>query len=239
MDKLDSYIISILQHHTKDLQKDQFGTIFLTSISWEKITDSFKGFKEWPYFSIDKNIIINTGTTSKTPQIEINETYRSLLINNFWRLDINILYPSIIYKYFKSGQIEDSSIVRIFCYFLENRKRLKSLLPPGQYLVFKLWINYFYGKIPSLGINLDHTMIVEQAKKVMEECKKETEEWYYIDVDTIFFYHSDIKKYENTIKKLGFEFDVTQISSGVFFAKKKYIIGNNIEAVGFKHYIIE
>jgi hypothetical protein len=170
--------------------------------------------------------------------VEINEDYKLLLISDLFKLEVNALYPSVIFKYAQSGAIADDAIVRIFCWLWTNRGILKSqYLSPEGYQVLKLWLNYFYGMIPKLeieGIAFTQEVVATKARQIMESFLKETEEWYYVDTDELFFYHSDIREYETRIKALGLSYEITRIESAIFFAKKKYVAGRIDNSIGFK-----
>ena len=241
MSTLDSYIISILESYIGNLQKDNLGfPSFSPSGTWEEILTKFSLFK-FPLIETDvsKSLFPAIGGTKSTEVhvggfATINPDYKNYRIEGFYKLEYASLYPSIIYKFVKSERIEQSLPVRIFCYLFSNKKNLKKQLSGEGYLVMKLWLNWFFGKISSSFPEIDVNEIYTEAKRILMNAIEASDEWYYGDVDILFFWTEDLKAFEDRIKIPGLEFEISKVDKGVFIATKKYIIGDsNTTIIGF------
>jgi hypothetical protein len=89
-------------------------------------------------------------------------------------------------------------------------------------------------KLDIKGPGFSQEVIATKARLLMEESLKWAEEWYYVDTDELYFYHSDIKKYEKKISSFGLPFEILGLDHGIFFAKKKYLVGRIEDSIGFK-----
>lgn len=132
---------------------------------------------------------------------------------------------------------------RIVSYLIDFRKRLKKMEASGQVergaaTVLKLWINYFYGKMQSLG--LDHTLITGESKRILGNIIPMVGSgWVYVDTDELMIkarvdQWTPIQSYLNDI---GISHEITRIEWGIFFGRKKYIYVKDgvLVTKGFKY----
>ena len=68
----------------------------------------------------------------------------------------------------------------------------------------------------------------------MNFARSKADEWYYVETDTLFFYSSNIEEYKKQITINGITGEIEKIGAGIFFAKRKYVIGNLLLTKGFK-----
>jgi len=234
-----SQVSKIFEYHVFDIERSQ-GFPQLERGGWEKIRDKLS-LTRFPSIYREEKIpyaVPKDSELSKSPLVEINDDYKLLVISKVYRLEVNGLYPSIVIKYAQSGAIADDAIVRIFYWLWSNRILLKTQYLSGDgYTVLRLWLNYFYGMMPKLGVKgtgFNQEVIATKARQIMEEFLKWTEEWYYVDTDELYFYHSDIREYRKKIISLGIPFEIEEIDHGIFFSKKKYLVGRIDDSIGFK-----
>lgn len=233
-------VSKVFESHVVDIESP-LGFPQLARGAWKSISDKLT-LTRFPSIRRDDPIPFSRpkeSELSKSPLVEINEDYKSLLISDLFKLEVNSLYPSVIFRYAQSGAIADDAIVRIFCWLWSNRTVLKTqYLSNEAYMVLKMWLNYFYGMIPKLeieGVSFTQEAVATKAKQIMEGFLRQTEEWYHVDTVELFFYHSDLREYEKRIKAFGLSYEITRIESAIFFAKKKYVTGRIDKSAGFKH----
>ena len=234
MEHLQDHIISIFEYHTKDLETST-GILAFTSIVWDIIHKKLL-LLEIPAIEVKKEPQISINDSSGFPLIAINSEYQSFLLQNFYELSFSGLYPELINKSIKSGLIEDNSSVRAFSYLWENRKKYKSLLSCQGWVVYKLWINWFYGNLPKVIKDPDPcSNVIAASKNVLNLVIDFADEWYYADTDQVYFYTSDLEKFKGIIDSIKIDYKIRNIKKGVFINKKHFILGNEgTEIRGFK-----
>lgn len=232
MENLDSHIISILESYTDSVKNDSKGNpSFSSSEIWDEILTKLSYFK---FRAIEPNTTMSAIMQAasklpetKAPLIDINEKYKNALVENFYRLEFVALYPSIIYSFAKSGRIEQSSVVRIYCYLWANRRNLKSMLSPGGYQVLKIWINWFFGKMSKLLPEINFLDIVSESRNILLAAISYSDKWFYVDANLLYFDTENLPEFTRKMKIFGHDFEIDDIKVGVFMAKKKYVVGNS------------
>ena len=243
MDTLDSHIISVIESYTDKVEKDKFGLNIFSpeSNAWERILSSLS-LLEFPHIKVDPEtsllaIMRAGGPIQTTPgaYVTINEDFKGYKLENIYRLEFHSLYPAIIHKFILAGRVEQSISIRIFCRLWLQRSYYKGLLSSKGYEVLRLWINYFYGKIPKVAPELEQLEIVGEAKICLQSAQDAADEWYYVDSDDLYFVTEDLEAFKAHVSKSKLDFEITEIRKAVFFANRRYIIGDqNTVMVGFK-----
>jgi len=249
MNGLDTYIFPILESYTGNLSKDNSESpTFIPSGIWDEILTKLSLFK-FPIIEPDTSMLalmssaapIDAGVPQNATNpylgayIAINEEFKNHRIENIYKLEYVALYPAIIYKFVKSGRVAQTTPLRIFCYLWINRGKLKKQLSREGYLVLKVWLNWFFGKVPGSFPEVNTHEIVSEAKLTLMHAVSAADQWYYVDTDEIYFQAEDVKAFEKKAKLPDIEFEITSIKKAVFFAIKKYVIGDeNTVIKGFK-----
>jgi len=242
MDLLDTHIISVIESYTDAVEKDKFGLNIFSpeSNAWDKILSSLS-LLEFPHIKIEPEIPLMWSEktlapilTSPKAYVTINENFKGHKLENIYRLEFNSMYPAIIHKLILSGRVEQSISIRIFCRLWLQRSYYKGFLSSRGNEVLRLWINYFYGKIPKIAPELNQLEIVGEAKKCLMSAQDAADEWYYVDSDDLYFTTENLEIFKDHVSRSKLDFEITKIKNAVFFAIRKYVLGDhNTVLIGF------
>lgn len=242
MEQLDASIAAIFSRYIDKIEKNDKGNIFFEKGAWETLTQELLllKFPQIEHQNLERRSSIER---SPSPLVDINEDKEGIIILDLIHIEINSFYPTIIQKFIRQGIMASTPETRIVSYLIDFRKRLKKMEASGQVergaaTVLKLWINYFYGKMESLG--LDHTLISGEAKRILGNIIPMVGNgWVYADTDELIIKAriDQCMPIQSYLNDIGISHEITRIEWGIFFRKKKFIYVKDGELVsrGFKY----
>jgi hypothetical protein len=228
METLDIAIAGIFGRYINRIQKSEKGLISFEPGAWDELTQELLLLKFPPVEqqNLERRSAIER---SESPLVDINEDHASKIFLDLYHIEINSFYPTIIKKFIRQGIMASTPHAKIMSYLIDFRKHLKKIeyegaAERGTSTVCKLWINYFYGKMPSLGI--DSSLISGESRRIMGNIRSMiSKSWVYIDTDEVIFKGTadQIRNIKSYLHDIGISCEESRIEWGIFFAKKKYL----------------
>jgi hypothetical protein len=176
------------------------------------------------------------------PPIFVNERYKLKWLENIFLIEFNTMYPNIICKLWKRGDINFNirEFGELFTFVVEHRNEIKNHTntKDTSWLLCKYFINYTFGatmynrfhKLAGTGRMITmggHKNVVDYTKTVFEELAENNKHnIFYIDTDVIYldFPSQDIL---TKIRSLEIPYEISMGLNGMFIEKKKYVIQHN------------
>jgi hypothetical protein len=152
--------------------------------------------------------------------IWINEDFRNKIFLNCKKLEWVSLYPNIILQLYKEGclPILQDFEARNLKYFLENKSELKKT-DPDMYNLFKIKSNMLFGDLYKRE-HRHNSLIIQYIKLYYNELLQNNPNIFYVDVDVVY-YTGEIDYFD--LLDLGVEYNICDVDSFIFSAKKRYI----------------
>lgn len=167
--------------------------------------------------------------------VYLNTLYYEKVCLNIKLLTFNSLYPTILIKLIDNNiiKMENNNYYTIFKYLYVNRTKFKT---SNNYIVVKLFINYFYGILAGderhyNKINCKNFHHFDYYKYLLYNTIKKqlNDDLIYFDTDVIYY------KGDHQFN-FGIPFEIEDVQEFLIFRKKKYIekIDNVTRFHGFK-----
>jgi hypothetical protein len=170
--------------------------------------------------------------------VYLNDFYAEKVCLNIKKLSFYSLYPTILIKLVDNNIIKmDKNYYTVFKYFVKNRGKFRENM--DNYIVVRMFINYFYGIIYGdtkyktiKKLNCENFHNFEYYKFFLyNNIKKQlNNDLIYFDIDE-FYYKGD--------HQFNFDipYEIENVDEFVIFKKKKYIekITNTNKYRGFKY----
>jgi len=202
------------------------------------ITNDIETLKYYREKKLDNRSTMELVDDYISNNVYINETYTEKVCLDIKRLTFNSLYPLILIKLIDNNIIKmDNNYYTVFKYLYKNRIKFKENM--NNYLVVKMFINYFYG-------------IISNEEKKDHNKKLNCENFYHFNYFKFFLYNTIKTQLNDDLIYLDtdmfyykgehqFNFDIPHeienVQEFLIFRKKKYIekINNITGYHGFKY----
>jgi hypothetical protein len=164
----------------------------------------------------------------------INEIKTQKILKYLNKLTFNRMYPVIINKLYKAGEVDFNIIElgQIYSFVADNYISIRTHkdITKESSILLKIFINYLFGMshntFKTMGINNIHK-VIDYYRNTVEELSK-IDGVIYVDCDTIYFeelYKDDVLK---IVDVLDIPYEIEDVIASFFIQKKKYIsIENN------------
>ena len=170
--------------------------------------------------------------------IYLNENKREKLLKDISRFSFNSLYPHIIIKLYKEGNLKVSipEFMELYEFIVINHILIishKDCSDTSRYLL-RFMINYLYG-LANNPYNISDLKIfgIEKVSSYTDDIFKELianePNVIYIDCDSVYYENKSGNIVEESLKKLDIPWEIRYDINGYFIQKKKYIYEENGE----------
>lgn len=231
-----SDICQIFEFFSNSINQDKKG---FTSIDvWDNINTSISRI-----FSIN-NIIENEILIEKKPTkfkideyeksispiVDYNPNVYSVILSDVIKISFIQLYPNIICNLIEEENLEATTTFKKYYYLVKIKEEIKKLLSNNGWMCFKIYINYFYGKLDDVS-KFKVTFIQNLISKRISKYSS----FLYIDTDYIFMRDdiNEINNIKNDLNIIGIPYDIEYYKKFIILGKKRIIAIKDGYITGF------
>ncbi|SRR6266403_245411 len=180
--------------------------------------------------------------------VDINPDYTNTWFDNIIKIELNQVIQTILIDYIDRNTIYFNHIDYgvIFKTIVENRSILSQMRPEIA-ITIKAYINFLYGALSNresiIRCDVYTGDIIAKFNKFTQTIFDDFRHYViYIDIDTIYMrnYHNVVNDIIRVLtSKYDFTYNVEDGYSGMFLAKKKFVLskdGVGVKVKGMKHY---